>query len=180
MLYILLANGFEEIEALGTVDFLRRCGLEVKMASVIGARMVTGAHGIPVMADCLVRRNDIEAGDGVILPGGMPGAETLRKNPTVRRIVETCNASGRLVAAICAAPMVLGASGILHGREATCYPGFETWLRGADYMPHDVVECENIITAKGPGLTIPFAAAIARRFVTAEVVDNVKEAMFVC
>ena len=180
MLYLLLTNGFEEIEALGTVDFLRRCGLDVRMASVTGTRMVTGAHGIPVMADCLIRLGDIEASDGIILPGGMPGAETLRTNTVVRRMVEKMNAGGKLVAAICAAPMVLGDCGLLKSRSATCYPGFEDWLHGA-IVPEgiDVVEDGNIITSRGPGLTIPFAAAIACRFVDNEEVEAVKRGMLI-
>ncbi|MBQ7635442.1 MAG: DJ-1/PfpI family protein [Bacteroidaceae bacterium] len=178
MLYILLANGFEEIEALATVDFLRRSGVDVRMASVTGTRMVTGAHAIPVMADCLMRRAEIEQSDGVILPGGMPGAETLRTNAVVRRIVETLAAADKLVAAICAAPMVLGDCGLLKGRRAVCYPGFEPWLKGAEVPEGEVVvEDGPFITSKGPGTALPFAEAIARRFVSAEQVEAVKNGM---
>ncbi len=180
MLYLLLAHGFEEIEALGTVDFLRRCNIDVKMASIVGTREVTGAHGISVMTDCMLRKGDIEQSDGVILPGGMPGAESLRTNAIVRRLVATMNAKGKLVAAICAAPMVLGDIGILNERRAVCYPGFEEWLKGAE-VPHvlPVVEDGNIITAKGPGITIPFASAIASRFVDEATVDAVKQGMLI-
>ncbi len=178
MLYLLLANGFEEVEALGTVDFLRRCGLNVLMGSITGRRMVTGTHQIPVMADCLLRHSNIGNSDGIILPGGMPGAENLRKNNTVERSVRTLFDTNKLVAAICAAPMVLGHCGILNGRNATCYPGFETWLHGANVCKEqNVVEDGNIITARGPAFTFQFAAAIARRFVNEDVVNQVTQGM---
>ena len=178
MLYLLLANGFEEIEALGTVDFLRRCGIEVKMTSITGTRMVTGAHNIPVMADGIMRRGTIESSDGVILPGGMPGAETLRASTVIRRALKLLDATDKLIAAICAAPMVLGDCGLLTKRSATCYPGFEGWLQGATILKNaNVVEDGNIITANGPSAMIPFATAIARRFVSDEKIEAVKRAM---
>lgn len=178
MLYILLANGFEEIEALATVDIIRRAGIDIQMASVEGVRAVTGAHGISVMADCLIRRGDIEQSEGIILPGGMPGAETLRKNAAVRKLVQVMASKNALVAAICAAPMVLGDVGVLKGRKATCYPGFEKWLQGADYQEEAfVVEDGQFITAKGPGVTVPFALSIARRFVSEDTVNSVSQGM---
>lgn len=178
MLYILLAHGFEEIEALGTVDFLRRLDIEVLMASVTGGRLVKGAHGIPVMTDCLFRRGNAASSDGIILPGGMPGAENLRTNSAVRRSVQALDGEGKLLAAICAAPMVLGDCGILEGRKAVCYPGFEHWLHGAHLMKRPgVQEDGHIITAKGPAFTLDFAAAIALRFKDETAVQRAREGM---
>lgn len=179
MFYILLAHGFEEIEAFGTVDFLRRCGLEVKIASVEGVRSITGAHGITVLTDCLVRQFNVIQSQGLILPGGMPGAEKLRDSMLVKKTVMAMAKRNKLVAAICAAPMVLGVTGVLKDMRATCYPGFEPYLKGAIIEDALVVEDENFITAKGPGATIDFAAAIARRFVSEKTVENIKRGMIV-
>lgn len=179
MLYILLAHGFEEIEALGTADFLRRCGLEVKIASVEGVRSVTGSHGVTVLTDCLLRQSNVMQSQGLILPGGMPGADKLKNTVMVKKALVSMAKKNKLIAAICAAPMALGALGLLKGVKATCYPGFEPHLEGAVIEDALVVEDANFITAKGPGATIDFAAAIARRFVSEEIVEGIKRGMII-
>ncbi|MBQ8277293.1 MAG: DJ-1/PfpI family protein [Bacteroidaceae bacterium] len=164
MLHLFLAPGFEEIEALGTLDILRRCGIEVMTVSVAGKRLVHGAHDIPVMADAVFRRAIVEGSEGFILPGGMPGANNLTLHDGLRKALLKQHALGRLIAAICAAPMVIGNLGILKGRKATCYPGFEDTLRDA-IVSDKTVECDgHIITGKGLGAVIDFAFTIAARF----------------
>ena len=164
MIHLFLATGFEEIEALATLDILRRFGLEVCTVSVTGTRLIHGAHGIPVMADTLFRRLDIDSSDCLIFPGGMPGAKNLLVCDALRRCLIAHHNKEKLIAAICAAPIILGKAGILKGKNATCYPGFEGYLEGAN-CKNSLVEVDgNIITAKGPGATIEFAFAIASRF----------------
>lgn len=179
MIYMLLADGFEEIEALGTVDILRRCGLPVQMLSVTGKRILTSARGIVIKADSLFRKNHLVNCDAIVLPGGLKQAESLRDNSVVRAALKQNYDEGVLIAAICAAPMALGAAGILKGKHATIYPGMQSYIAGAIY--HDdafVVEHGNVITGCGPAATRLFALSIARRLVTnPTVVDEVDRGM---
>ena len=179
MVVVFLAEGFEEIEALATVDVLRRAGLKVVTVGVGGAS-VTGSHGITVQAD----RDDgaplPTAADGlqaVVLPGGLPGTEHLRASETVAACVERAAADGVLLCAICAAPSVLGRKGLLRGRAATCYPGYEEDLLGAVCTGESVAVAADRITAKGAGVTIPFALAIVSRLVSEEVAAKLGKAM---
>lgn len=174
MLHLFLAPGFEEIEALVTLDVLRRCGLDVTTISIAGRRMVPGVHNIAVTADDLFRVSALESSEGLILPGGMPGAQNLMQHDGLLRQLLAHNQKGTLIAAICAAPMILGKLGILNGRQATCYPGFEAYLQGAKVTGDLVVSSDNIITGKGPGASFPFAFEIASRFVSRELVERVK------
>ena len=161
MIVTLLANGFEEIEALAPVDILRRAGLDVKTCS-IGEREVIGAHGIRVLADLTEDELDISKVDMLILPGGMPGATNLDASPLTDALInEVTSKSGRL-AAICAAPLVLGRRGLLKGKRATCYPGFEDELLGATATGEGVVTDGNITTAKGMGVALEFAKELVR------------------
>lgn len=177
MLYIVLADGFEEIEALATIDILRRCNLEVQIVSVTGKRTVNGAHNITVQADTLLRLTDATQMDGIILPGGMPGASTLAASDALRKIIQLANKQNKLIAAICAAPMVLGQMGLLKDKRATCYPGFETQLSGAEVTKGRVEKDGNIITGNGPGAAIDFAFAIAAEFVSSSTIETVKSGM---
>lgn len=166
MIYLFLADGFEEIEALGTVDILRRCGLQVQTLSVTGKRVVTSARGIVVKSDSLFRKNHLINCDAIVLPGGLKGAESMRTNVAVRTAILQQAQQGTIIAAICAAPMVLGEAGLLKGRHATIYPGMQKYISGAIY--HDdafVVEHGNVITGCGPAATRLFAMTIARRLV---------------
>lgn len=160
MVYLFLANGFEEVEALTPVDVLRRAGVEVTTVG-IGGTEVRGSHGITVRADAAetdVTPDDVTA---VILPGGMPGTKNLDVSDTVRRFLSAAVERGAVIGAICAAPSVLGHQGILRGKRATCFPGFEPELTGATVLPDIVVTDGRIITAKGAGAALPFALALA-------------------
>lgn len=161
MVYVFLADGFEEIEALGTVDILRRCELDVKTVSIGENLEVNGTHGIKVLADIKaedVDENDLEA---VVLPGGLPGADNLENCKFVTDLVTKAANDEKIVAAICAAPKILGVLGLLVGVKATCYPGFEARLFSAKLLKKRVVCDKNFITAKGAGVTHEFALAIA-------------------
>lgn len=173
MIYVFLANGFEEIEALAPVDFLKRAGVEVLTVGVSG-KYCRGAHGITVEADILME--DIVLDDnlqGVVLPGGMPGADNLDKCETVQKAVDYCVENKRIVSAICAAPFILGKKGLLKGTKATCFPGFEEYLEGAEILGNGVVTDGNIITAKGAGVAWEFGAAIAEKLAGKEKSDEI-------
>lgn len=167
MLAVFLAEGFEEIEALTVVDLLRR--VEIDVATIgIGSQMVTGAHGISVFADREEtdwREDELE---GVILPGGMPGTLRLADSDVVQRALDYAVSHQLLIGAICAAPSILGQKGLLKGRQATCFPGFEEELEGAVLMDESVVEDGPYITAKGMGVAIPFGLTIVKRLTSPE------------
>lgn len=172
MIPVFLADGFEEIEALATVDILRRANVEVVTVGV-GSKTPVGAHGIPVCADITEKELDLTAIDGVVLPGGMPGTTNLEASAVVQSAISYAAERGLLLAAICAAPSILGHGGYLHGKHATCYPGFETDLRGA-ILGKDVVVDGNIITASGAGVAVDFALALVRYLVSAEMADAIR------
>lgn len=160
MIYVFLANGYEEIEALAPVDFLLRAGVEVKTVGVTG-RGCKGAHGIIVEADILPREVELdETLEGIILPGGMPGAENLNNSEAVQTVLDYCVENNKIIGAICAAPFILGRKGLLEGKNATCFPGFEDELKGANVLEDGVVTDGNIVTAKGAGVAWEFGAAI--------------------
>lgn len=163
MLYMFLAEGFEETEAIGALDVIRRAEIPVKTVGVTGSK-VTSAHGISILADIDKAEIDFENLDGVILPGGMPGTTNLQKDETVIKAVKACAEKRALVAAICAAPMIFGELGLLDGKKAVCYPGFEKYLKGAKTEDKSVVTDENIITAKGAGAAMLFGAEIVNFF----------------
>lgn len=177
MLHIFIADGFEEIEALTTIDILRRCGLEVTTVSVTGTRLIRGAHGVPIMVDTVFRKGETGKSQGLILPGGMPGAKNLSLHEGLRKALLFHHERRTLIAAICAAPMVLGKRDLLVGRRATCYPGFEQELRGAMYVNTPVCEDDNLITAQGSAYTMDFAFAIAARFVDSATLAQVKSSL---
>ena len=159
MIYLFLANGFEEIEALAPLDLLRRAGLAVTTVG-IGSDTVCGAHGVTVHADMPDGMFADPAPDMLILPGGMPGAKHLDESRTVDSARRAAARRGALIAAICAAPMVLGHRGLLEGKEATCFPGFEQELTGARISSKRVVRDGNIITAAGMGVAVEFGLAL--------------------
>ncbi|MBE5039918.1 DJ-1 family glyoxalase III [Ructibacterium gallinarum] len=163
MLYLLLADGFEETEAIAPLDVIRRAGMEIKTVGVTG-EVVTGSHGIAVHADLQIDDIFGKDMDGVILPGGMPGTLHLQKSLKVAAILQRCYKRERMIAAICAAPMVLGGMGLLKGRQATCFPGFEEKLEGAILSEKFVVRDGQFITAKGAGAALAFGAEIVNYF----------------
>lgn len=160
MIYVFLANGFEEIEALAPVDFLLRAGIDVKTVGVSG-KFCRGAHGINVEADVLLENAVLDENvQGIILPGGMPGAENLNNSEEVQKAIDYCAENGKIIGAICAAPFILGRKGLLKGKNATCFPGFEEELKGASLVESGVVTDGNVVTAKGAGVAWEFGAAI--------------------
>ena len=177
MLHIFIADGFEEIEVLTVVDVLRRCDLELQTVSVTGTRLIKGAHDIPIMVDTVFRKGEIDKSDGLILPGGMPGSKNLFLHEGLRKALVNHSEKRTLIAAICAAPMVLGRHNLLEGRRATCYPGFEEHLRGAEIINVGICEDDNLITAQGPAFASDFAFAIASRFVDSATLAQVKDGM---
>ncbi|MCQ2404375.1 MAG: DJ-1/PfpI family protein [Clostridia bacterium] len=176
MIYVFLANGFEEVEALTPVDVLRRGGVDVKTVG-IGGKTVTGSHHIPVTADLSEDEVDFAALSGVVLPGGMPGTKNLDASETVKKALAAANEKGALIAAICAAPSVLGHNGLLKGKRATCFPGFESELTGATLCDDLAVTDGNVVTGKGAGAALPFALALLAYLKGADVADTVKSAL---
>ena len=160
---LFLAKGFEEIEAIGTIDILRRAQIDVVTVSITDNKTVTGTHNIPVIADHTLNDTDFENFDMIILPGGMPGAKHLNEQEDLKKLIIEFNSKGKLIAAICAAPMVLGGLGILDGKRATCYPGFEPELIGAKTTGESVVVDDNIITGKGPGFVFDFGLRLVEQ-----------------
>ena len=156
MIAVLLADGFEEIEALTPVDMLRRAGLEVKTVGIT-SRIALGSHGIPVVCDLIPEEVRLGEVSTVIFPGGMPGSLNLDASPFTDEIIKAVNENDGRIAAICAAPLVLGRRGLLNGRRATCYPGFEKELIGAECVDEGVVTDGNITTARGMGVSLAFA-----------------------
>lgn len=177
VVYVFLAEGFEEIEALTPVDILRRGKVEVKTVGV-GNKNIISSHGICVTADItsdeLSELNNIEA---VILPGGMPGTLNLEKNETVINAVKYCFENNKLIGAICAAPSILGHLGILKGKRATAFPGFEKALDGADFYNDYVSHDGMIITARGMGVSVDFALELLSVLKGKETADNVKNSI---
>lgn len=164
MIYVFLATGFEDIEALAPVDIIRRAGLEVKTVSIMESRMVDSAHGVGVQADCTLSDVDLEAADMMVLPGGLPGATNLDACKVLTDALASHFAKGKPVAAICAAPMVLGHLGLLDGKRATCYPGVEPQLGNAKYTAAIVERDGNVITGRGPAAAFEFGYAIVDYF----------------
>lgn len=170
---VFLAPGFEECEALMTVDLLRRAKIDTVMYSVHNTDEVTGSHNITVQADKRIEEMHNELFDAVILPGGMPGTTHLMASKQVNDIVLKHNRQNKIVAAICAAPSVLGELQLLQGKKATCFPGFEHQLYGAVVGPEKAVTDGNIITAKGLGASIEFAHAIITELLDQKTADEV-------
>lgn len=174
---IFMADGCEEIEGLAVVDIARRAGIEIVMISVTGDRQITGSHGIRFETDA--KKDEVDYGtlDGIVLPGGMPGTLALGADETVKNTIHSFAKEGKLVAAICAAPSVLGQEDLLEGHRATCHPGFEEKLLGACWEEQAVVRDRNIITSRGMGTAVPFGLEIVRYFLDDAAVDKLRTAM---
>ncbi len=160
MVYLFLADGFEEVEALCPLDILRRGGADIQTVGVTG-KNVTGAHNITVTADIMSEDIQLDRNlEMIILPGGMPGTLNLDASAAVHDALHYAVERGVTIGAICAAPMILGKLGYLSGRAAICYPGFEKYLIGANLSAKAVVSDENFITAKGMGVALPFGLTL--------------------
>lgn len=175
-LIIMLAEGFEEIEALTVVDVLRRADFLCHMVT-LGSIQVKGSHDIIVQGDKTISEENLHEYDGIILPGGMPGAKNLKDDIRVIELVKEFYSSGKLVAAICAAPIVLAKAGIINGKAATSYPDFKGELEHSIYKEDLVVREENLITSRGPATALAFAYEILNYFGEEEKSENLKEAM---
>lgn len=160
MVYVFLANGFEEVEALVQVDMLRRCELDVKTVG-IGGQVVRGSHGITVACDITPEEMTCNGLQAIVLPGGMPGTLNLEQSEEVQNMIRHCMSEEILIGAICAAPSILGHMGILQNKKAVCFPGFEGELIGAQVLSVPAVRDGNIITSKGAGTAFQFAFALA-------------------
>lgn len=175
--YLFLADGFEEVEAFTVVDLLRRAGIEMIMVSITNSKTVTGSHQITTIADALFDEVDYSDSDMLILPGGMPGTRNLSEHVALGNLLSLFHQEKKPLAAICAAPSVLGTKGLLKGKKATCYPGFEEKLDGADIKNLSVVVDGNLITSKGLGTAIDFSLAIIEFFKGVEEANKIKDAI---
>ena len=179
MIYVYLANGFEEIEAIAPIDLLRRS--EKKVITVgVGDNVIVGSHGIPIVTDTIAQEavlsDELEM---IILPGGMPGTLNLEKSPYVQAAIDYCMKNNKYIGAICAAPSILGHKGILSGKRAVCYYGFETQLDGAE-IGEGLVECDgNIITARGAGCAVEFGLKLVEKAVS-KAESNKQRSAIIC
>lgn len=174
---IFMADGCEEIEGLTVVDIVRRVGIHITTISISDKKEVAGAHGITFLADAKKDEVDFSTLDGIVLPGGMPGTTNLGADETVDKVIREFAAGGKLVAAICAAPSVLGQAGLLNGKHATSYPGFEPKLTGAVTSEDPVVQDGNVITSRGMGTAIAFALEIVSYFTDKKTADKLAESI---
>ncbi len=179
MYYVFLANGFEQVEALAPVDIMRRAEIEVYTVGV-GAKVITSSHNVPVVADVI----DCEIApdkdcEGIILPGGIPGTLNLEKAATVQNFIDYCVENNLLIAAICAAPSILGHKGLLDGKKAVCFPGFEEQLGNAEIQDDAVVTDGNIITGCGAGAALKFGFEIVK-YIQSEASANHFKAAMLC
>ncbi len=174
MIALLLAEGFEEVEAVTPADFLRRAGLDVKMVG-IGGRRIEGAHGIFFETDLTIE--DInEDPEAVIVPGGMPGAENVADNEKALSIIRKVNDNGGVVAAICAAPaVVLQKAGILNGKRVTCYPGFQDKFQNCYFKKEKVVIDGNIVTSRGPGTAAEFSIKLIEKLLDKQKAEEIRK-----
>lgn len=177
MVYVFLANGFEETEAIAPIDIMRRAGLQVCTVAV-GGETVKSTHGINIVCDIkedeLSMDSDFEA---IVLPGGMPGTLNLENSEKVRFFIDRAVDKNKLIGAICAAPSILGHKGILNGKKATCFPGFEEDLKGSDVKTDGVCRDGNIITAKGAGVALDFGFELVKYLVSDETANKIKKTM---
>ncbi len=174
MVYVFLADGFEIIEALAPVDMLTRAGVEVKTVGVTG-KLVSSSNKIRVTSDITIDEFDFYDVEAIVLPGGMPGTINLEANDKVQQAIDNAVNIDVPVCAICAAPSILGNKGLLNGKEATCFPGFEDKLAGADLSEKYVVTDGNFITARGAGVCIDFGLEIVKKLKGAEVAETVRK-----
>ena len=175
--YVFLADGFEEIEGLTVVDLLRRVDASVLMVSITSRLLVKGSHGIEVMADMLYEEGSYGDGDMLVLPGGMPGTKTLMGHEGLRNLLVSYDKKKKYIAAICAAPSILGRNDMLQGKEAVCFPGFEEDLVGALQAGKSTVIDGHVITSKGLGTSIDFSLAIIKTLFDAETANKLASAI---
>ncbi len=176
MIYVFLANGFEEIEAIAPIDILRRAELEVTTVGV-GGKAIRGSHGITVSADIEESKVSPDNVDMLVLPGGMPGTLNLEKSEIVQCFIDFCAQNDKWIATICAAPSILGHKGLLNGRRYTCYPGYESQAPGGLYQAGGVLREGKLITAAGAGVALPFGLALVSALVSQERADQLRASL---
>ena len=174
---IFMADGCEEIEGLTVVDIVRRAKMDITMISVNGKREVTSSHGVTFLADAVAEEVDYGALDGIVLPGGMPGTLHLKEHKGLADLLCEFNENGRKIAAICAAPTVLGALGLLKEKAACCYPGMEEQLNCKEAKFCSFVTDGNITTSRGVGTAIPFALELIRQLFGNEKASEIAESI---
>lgn len=172
---VFFGTGYEEIEALTVVDILRRQGIDTEMVSIMGEKTVVGSHQIPVVMDSLIEDVDFSKVDVLVLPGGLAGTKNLEACTLLMEQVDAFASAGKTVCAICAAPSILGHRGLLKGKRAIAYPGFEDQLEGALVVYEPAVQDGNIITGRGMGCSIPFALKIVEHLAGAQASDEMAE-----
>lgn len=177
--FVHLANGFEEVEAITPVDVLRRAGSEVTIVSITGKKEVTSARGITVQADMLFEDVDYGRADVILFPGGQPGSDNLTKHEGLKKVIAEFHRKGKMIAAICAAPMVLANAGILQGKRVTCFPGTESKLKGAICTGNAVEIDGNIITGKAAGAAMKFSMALTEQLFGKSKAEELKKTMYV-
>lgn len=175
--YVFLADGTEEVEALTVIDLLRRAAVEVVTVSVMGRKQIVSAHGIGIEADEVYGASDYLDGDMLVLPGGMPGTTHLKEHEALRGVLCAYHAAGKYLAAICAAPSILGFNGFLAGKQATCYPGFEEELAGAMVVKEGVVHDGTVITSKGLGTAIDFSLELIATLCDVQTAERIAKAI---
>lgn len=177
MIYVFLAQGFEEVEALAPIDLLRRCGKEVITVGV-NDNIIVGSHNIPIVTDTITQEIKLDDTlEMIILPGGMPGTINLENNPAVQETIDFCVKNDKFIGAICAAPSILGHKGILKNKKAVCFEGFENQLEGADVSKDSVMADGNIITARGAGVAVQFGLKLVEVLISKERSDTLKAAI---
>lgn len=174
---VFLADGFEEIEGLTVVDILRRAGVEVQMVSIMDRLEIQGAHGIEIKADEQFDKVDFSMNDMLVLPGGMPGTLHLGKHEGLRKLILSFHEEEKNIAAICAAPSVLGKAGVLKHRKACCYPSFEEQLEGAEVVFEPVVRDGHLVTSRGMGTAIPFALKLVEVLCGVKIAEEVQKSI---
>lgn len=177
MIYVFLATGFEEVEAIAPIDVLRRAGLQVTTVSITDELTVVGAHGMGMVADTLFADNDYSDADLLFLPGGLPGSTNLNAHQDLRQLILDHHAADKALAAICAAPMVYGNLGLAQGKRMTCYPGCEQYLVGADYTANLVERDGLMFTGKGPAAALALGYMLVEHFCGEDVADQLRQGM---
>lgn len=178
-IYLFLAEGFEEIEAIAPIDIFRRAGLIVTTVSISDEKAVTGAHGITVLSDSIFEQTNFVEDSLLFLPGGLPGTTNLDNNSGLKTLIQIQSDKGNKMAAICAAPSVFGKMGLLADKEAICYPGFENQLVDATLSTSDIIRSGNIFTAKAAGSAMDFALMIVSDLKGKEVAEAIRTGMFI-
>jgi 4-methyl-5(b-hydroxyethyl)-thiazole monophosphate biosynthesis len=175
---VILADGFEEVEAMAVVDVLRRAGIDTLIAGLHGGH-IASARNVKVIPDTVIDMVKADDFDMIVLPGGQPGSDNLNADPRVKELITGFSQKGKLTGAICAAPIVLASAGVLTGKRATSYPSYKDKLGGAVYEEKAVVTDGNVMTSRGAGTALSFGLAIVERLVNRETARKIKEAMLI-